>query len=235
MTNAYDFGSGRPKPRKLPTDWPKIGGSDFKPGPTNLFLTPEFRDVFRPGFTRLVYAGASVGLGLCAKTAAIPIYKISTCAEDRLGARMAENGRDEYASYYYFEGDYVHEEGWDRWYPSHLHPQQRPSPNSPVQAAERCVKVHLPQSMSPEAFDAAFDAEVSKGAIHEWAMTPDAARHCGYLGVSPATLIRYTVYPGWRLSPALELAGFSIFTGADRIVSLAERIILEHHAISTVG
>ena len=75
MTNAYDFGSGRPKPRKLPTDWPKIGGSDFKPGPTNLFLTPEFRDVFRPGFTRLVYAGASVGLGLSCRTTAIPIYR----------------------------------------------------------------------------------------------------------------------------------------------------------------
>ena len=38
-----------------------------------------------------------------------------------------------------------------------------------------------------------------------------------------------------RNSPALELAGFSIFTGADRIVSIAERIILEHYAITTVA
>ena len=62
-------------------------------------------------------------------------------------------------------------------------------------------------------------------------MSEDARRHCAFLGIEPSELQRFTAYPGWRLSPAQEICGFSIFSGADRLVALAERIILDHFGL----
>lgn len=84
--------------------------------------------------------------------------------------------------------------------------------------------------MNIEDFDAAFDAIVRHGAVDLWAMTDDARDHCKFLGddIDPAELQRFTEYPKWRLMPVQEICGFSIFSGADRLVRIAEQIIVAH-------
>jgi hypothetical protein len=82
--------------------------------------------------------------------------------------------------------------------------------------------------MTSKKFDFAFDALTRKGTIELWAMSEDARRHCAFLGIEPSVLQPFTAYPGWRLSPAQEICGFSIFSGADRLVALAEHIIPVH-------
>ncbi len=46
----------------LPTDWPRVGGRAFVPEQTDLFRSEAFRDLWRPGETREIYAGACDGL-----------------------------------------------------------------------------------------------------------------------------------------------------------------------------
>jgi hypothetical protein len=73
--------------------------------------------------------------------------------------------------------------------------------------------------MRPPEFDAAFDAEIAKGAVHIWAMTKAGTEHCNFLGVDPARLQRVTGYPFGatkKVSPAQEIVAFRTREDADR-------------------
>jgi hypothetical protein len=85
--------------------------------------------------------------------------------------------------------------------------------------------------MDGEEFDQAFDIETRKAAVDLWSMTDDTRKHCAILGVDPTLLQRFTAYPGWRRSPAQEICCVTIFCGADRLISLAEQVILRHLAL----
>lgn len=225
---SYDAPRGIRKSRPLPTEWAKVGGAGFTPGPTNEFLTEAFRDRYRPGDEREIYLGGCNGLAELSRIIAAPAYKVSTCAAGRLDLRMFELCRDRYGAWQFDGGKFVMDPGWDSWFPSHLHPRQRPSPASPVQARPRSVQVRLPAGMTAEEFDRAFDLETRKGALDLWSLSDDARKHCAILGVDPAIMQRFTEYPGWRRSPAAEICGVTIYTGADRVIALAEAIILRH-------
>jgi len=225
-------GNDPPKaPRKsgmLPTEWAKVGGKEYSPAPTNAFASKDFIDRYQPGEVREIYVGACEGQHRLAKLVQTPIYKVSTCSAGRLKERMFELQRDRYGACCFDQGCYLAEEGWDKWFPSHLRPMQAASPNSPVVAEARRIKVRLPQTLSANNFDIEFDALTRMGAVDLWAMSDEARKHCAFLGVDPSVLQRFTAYPGWRLSPVQEICGFSIYEGADRLISLAERIILHH-------
>ncbi|GHE71633.1 hypothetical protein GCM10019059_34150 [Camelimonas fluminis] len=181
----------------LPTDWPRIGGRNYHAHAANIFATPRFRSAWRPGGKKIaIYVAACAGLSELAQRIHIPVFKVSTCAVDRVWNRMRELRRDAYGAVYYSDGRHVREEGWDNWFPSHLTMHRLPSPDSPVCCSKRSLIVDLPESMSPGDFERAFDAETRKGAIDLWAMSPEGRDHCATLGLDSSVLRRLTEYPG---------------------------------------
>ncbi len=104
-------------------------------------------------------------------------------------------------------------------------------PNSPVEIHPRALTVHLPTTMTTAMFDDAFDREIRKGALDRFVATPEGAAHCRALGVAPAIATRATPYPlgaSPRHSPCVEIAVFRIREDCDRLVSIAERVVLRH-------
>lgn len=231
-TPALSLAGGSQNRRHLPTDWPRVGGREFQPQRTDLFLSEAFRDLWRPGETREIYAGACDALCRIARQLHLPAYKVSTCGKGRVWQRMRELRFDRYGAAYHHDGSYVVDNlGWDDWFPSQLHPRLPTSPNSPVRRDLRAIVVLLPDSMTPSMFDKAFDAEARKGALDAWLMTQAGRDHCAAIGFDFALAQRFTCYAGGsstRLSPAAEICGFSIWGGADRLSALAETIILRH-------
>jgi hypothetical protein len=219
------------KRRQLTTDWPVIAGRDFDPQPTDLFETEEFRRAWNPGpDRRACYAAGCEGLRKLNRILRIPIYKCSTTSADRVWDRSNESRRDRYGALWHNGQAYVEDAGWDDWYPSHLHPKRFPSPASPVIVQKRAIIVPLPNGMDPKKFDELFDAETRKGALNNWVMTQEGRNHCAFLGADPAIGQRLSPYRSAdqsRISPANEICGFSIHSGADRIVAIAENILLE--------
>ena len=220
------------KRRQLPTDWPRIGGRNFDPKPTDLFETEEFRNAWKPSdVRRACYAAGCFGLRDLGKILKMPLYKVSTTGANRVWRRMDELCRDCYAALFHNGEAYQNDGGvWDNWFPSHLYPQRFPSPASPVIVDSRAIIVPLPVGMTAEKFDELFDKEVAKGALNTWVMTQAGRDHCGFLGVDPTVGQRSTRFIAGeqsQISPANEIVGFSIHSGADWMIAIAERIILE--------
>ena len=166
-----------------------------------------------------------------AKSLNMPIYKVSTCAENRMPDRMAELRADAYASTWFCGGRYVSDADFDDWFPSHFRVTRPPLRNSPVTAAPRAITVTLPDSMTPAQFDHEFDEAVRAAAIDEWVMSREGRDHCIFRGVEPAFAIRMTPYRhggAARNSPARELACFRPKSDGNRLVAIAEIIILKH-------
>lgn len=223
----------------LPTDWPKVGGRDFVRHDPDIFGTAAYQDLWKPrGAQIAIYAGACDGLRALAKRVHMPMYKVSTTGSDRVMARRNELRKDRYGSSYYADGKYVREDGWDNWFPSHLNVCQPPSPYSPVHVGERSLLVDLPYAMSERAFESAFDQMIRLGSVDQWSMTRQGRDHCETLGLDPAILRRFTFYPGGtdaRRSPVREIVAINPMlrgSGADRLVAIAERVILEHLGLS---
>ena len=215
----------------LQTDFPRIGGRDFTPERTPLFASAEFQSRWAPsGVTRAIYAGACNAMGRLATRLCMPLYKVATTDSRRVWPRMNELRTVSYGSVYCDGQRYVAEPGWNNWFPSQMHVQTLPSPDSPVIITSHAILVPLPVGMTTEEFDVAFDAETRKGALDRWALTPEGRNHCATLGIDPAVMRRLTEYPGGessRLSPAGEICGFSCRgTGPDRVIAIAEAIIL---------
>jgi len=218
----------RRKSAALDVQWAKVGGQSLEVGPSDAFLSEQYRDIFVAGETRAIYAAGCTGLGRLARVLGMPLYKTSTTGEGSLNRRIGEIRRDRYGAYAFVNEKWLDEIGWDDWFASHLYATQLSSPNSPVRVGIRDILVTLPASLAPEDFDALFDAEVRKGAVDAWAQSDDARRHCEFLRLDQKTLIRHTLYPGGRFSPAREITGFSIYSGTDRLVAIAEGAILLH-------
>jgi len=227
------------KRRQLTTDWPIIGGRAFDPKPTQLFETEEFRKVWNPGpERRACYAAGCNGLRNLSQILKIPMYKVSTTGADRVWNRADESSRDRYGALWHNGQVYVEDAGWNDWFPSHLHPQRFPSPASPVIMQERAIIVPLPIGMDPKKFDELFDAETRKGALNAWVMSQEGRDHSGFLGVDPVIGQRFSPYRGGdqsHISPANEIVGFSIYGGADRIIAIVEKILLESVGLKPDG
>ena len=215
----------------LPTDWPVVGGRGANLAVPDIFDSDAYRDAYREGPKREIYVAASAGLARVAKSLNMPVYKVSTCAENRMPDRMAELRADAYASTWFCGGQYVSDADFDDWFPSHFRVSRPPAKNSPVTAAPRAITVALPDDMAPAQFDHEFDAAVRVAAIDEWVMSRSGRDHCVCRGVEPAFAIRMTPYRhggAARNSPARELACFRPKSDGDRLVAIAEIIILKH-------
>ena len=218
--------------RYRPSIWPRVGGLGRLPPMSDLFALAAFRDVYKPGLLREIYAGACFGLRRLSASLQVPLQKVSSCSSGRLVERMSELGADEYASQYLKDGRHVADrDGFKKWFPAHLHTSVRPAPNSPVSVAARALTVTLPDTMSAADFDSAFDAEVRKASIADWVATPEGRRHCADRSIDPAVAQRSTPYhwgDATRHCPAVEIVVFRTRNDPDRLISLAERVVLQH-------
>ena len=215
----------------LPTDWPVVGGRGANLAVPDIFDSDAYRAAYREGPKREIYVAASAGLARVAKSLNMPIYKVSTCAENRMSDRMSELRADAYASTWFCGGRYVSDADYDDWFPSHFRVTRPPLRNSPVTAAPRAITVTLPDSMAPAQFDHEFDEAIRAAAIDEWVMSREGREHCIFRGVEPAFAIRMTPYRhggAARNSPARELACFRPKQDGNRLVAIAEIIILKH-------
>ena len=212
--------------------WPKVGGPGLITGPTNIFLSDPFQDRFKANADheeRLVYLAACSGLATETKRGVgIPMYKPGVTESGRVAARMLELRRDEYASHRKIAAKWTKFSGFSDWFASQLRPLQRPSPNSPVNVDVRVIRVKLPEGLTTQKFDEAFDAAVRLGAVDAWAQTRAARVYCEAKGLDPETLEMATLYPAGILAPAREVCFTTMFSGVDRLVAIAEQIIAQH-------
>ena len=162
----------------------------------------------------------------------LPLYKISTVSPGRLNERIHELRADQYGAEHHDDGRYVLDRGgYDDWFASHNYLPRDAAPHSPVKIHPRALTVHLPVGMTDAMFDAAFDHEIRKGAVDRFVATPEGIAHCQALGVNPAVAMRGTPYPmgaSARHSPCAEIAVFRIREDSDRLVTIAERVVLRH-------
>jgi len=221
--------AGRPCPQ---SDWPRIGGKEELPSTADILASRRFRKAFRSQAAREVYLGASTGLAGLAGLLRLPLYKISTVAPGRLNERIYELRNDRYGAEHHDDGGYVLDPaGYDDWFASHIYLRRRANLNSPVEIHPRALTVHLPVDMTDAKFDAAFDYEIRKAAVDRFVATPEGIAHCQALGVNPAIAMRGTPYPmgaSARHSPCAEIAVLRIREDSNRLVTIAERVVLKH-------
>jgi hypothetical protein len=219
----------RPCPQ---ADWPRIGGKEGLPSTADILASRAFRKAFRSLAAREIYLGASTGVAGLAALLRLPLYKISTVSPGRLNERIYELRADQYGAEHHDDGGYVLDPaGYDDWFASHIYLSRRANPNSPVDIHPRALTVHLPVGMTDAMFDAAFDFEIRKGAVDRFVATPEGIAHCRALGVNPAIAMRGTPYPmgaSARHSPCAEIAVLRIREDSDRLVTIAERVVLKH-------
>jgi hypothetical protein len=213
-------------------DWPRIGGKEELPSAGDILARPAFREAFRSRSAREIYLGASTGLARLSAMLRLPLYKISTVSPGRLNERIYELRADQYGAEHHDGGGYVLDpDGYDDWFASHIYVTRDAAPNSPVEIHPRALTVHLPIGMTDAMFDAAFDFEIRKGAVDRFVSTAEGIAHCQALGVNPAVAMRGTPYPlgaSARHSPCAEIAVFRIREDSDRLVTIAERVVLRH-------
>jgi len=218
----------------LPTDWPIAAGRSADINvPAEIFRSDFYLDTFSPGAKREIYVAASSGLGRLSPLLAMPLYKVSTCAEGRLIERMNELRADRYGSAWFSDGRHMQDSDFDDWFPSHFQTGETAA-HSPVTTAPRHLTVTLPHDMAPDQFDIEFDAAIREAAIDRWVMTKEGHDHCVFRGVEPSIAIRMTPYrygASAKNSPARELCCFRPNKDGVRLVAIAELIILRHLGI----
>ena len=226
---ALSAKAGRPCPQ---ADWPRIGGMEELPSTADILASCAFRQAFRSRSAREIYLGASTGLAGLVALLRLPLYKISTVAPGRLNERIYELRSDRYGAEHHDDGRYVLDAGgYDDWFASHIYVTRDAAPGSPVEIHPRALTVHLPVGMTDAMFDAAFDHEIRKGAVDRFVSTSEGIAHCTALGVNPAVAMRGTPYPmgaSVRHSPCNEIAVLRIREDSDRLVTIAERVVLKH-------
>ena len=226
---ALSVKTGRPCPQ---VDWPRIGGKEGLPSTADILASRAFREAFRSRSAREIYLGASTGLAGLAALLRLPLYKISTVAPGRLNERIYELRSDRYGAEHHDDGRYVLDpDGYDDWFASHIYVTRDAAPDSPVEIHPRALTVHLPVGMTEAMFDSAFDYEIRKGAVDRFVSTTEGIAHCEALRVNPAIAMRGTPYPlgaSARHSQCAEIAVFRIREDSDRLVTIAERVVLKH-------
>lgn len=214
--------------------WPRVGGEDLVVMQTDIFLTEAFRDLFGDGDERrTIYVAGCHGVRDLARALGHPIYKVSCTSPSGVWRRMQELRNDSYGAAWHRDGEPVEDlNGWNGWFASQISTGYRPpSPGAPVEVDARSITVTLPLGMSPEEFDERFDRRVASACLADWSLSAPGLAYGELLGLDLQRFRRHTPYASGdvaRLSPAREICLFSIFDDGDRLVQIAEEVVLEH-------
>lgn len=217
--------------RYLHTDWPRAMARDAVAEASPVFDTPAFRDVYRPGDTIEVYAGAGEGYKRVSRALCLPAYKIGTTGRGQIPARFRQHKAERYASFWWDGDRYVEDPDFSDQFPGLITTTLRLSPASPVRATRNSVMVTLPDKMTAFEFELALRASLAHCALHTFIASADGLRHCAMLNVDPSVGIRMTGYnfgDARRMSPADEIYTLRPMIDGDALLAIAERIVLEH-------
>lgn len=213
------------------TDWPQIGGREFKPVPRDIFMGPAFREAYRPGDAHTCYVGRCQGLDALSKALQMPINKVSSCEDGRLMPRLEELGREQHACVFLRDGQEMTTDGFRNWSTYRPSRSLRASPNSPVIITEDALGVIMPAKMSRDEFDERYDRYVAHGSVGAWLDSRDGVEHCAKLGVEHCLGIRYTRRlrdSRLKTESAREIVVFRARSDYDRLIAIIERVVVDH-------
>lgn len=220
--------------------WPRIAGIGLLPLRSDAFTSGAFQRAYRPGTLVYIYCAGcgedhrmpTVATGLLgvARRLFAAIHKVSVTAQVKLTDRMRELNRDRYGSVTISaEGYPCSDRGFDNYMLQHILPDGTPLPGSPVSIGNRCLPVRLPVGLSRDEFEERLHARMHDASLNAWLETPEARRHCGQIGCTPAEFSRQTSYgfgDSARWSNAKEFYFFRPKTDdADRLIRIAEVIV----------
>jgi len=209
----------------LPTDWPRLPQWAATPA----FSRPEYRDLYRPGAQVEVYVGACAGLGRIVNALYVPQNKIGSCAAGRLGERMRELSREQYAAAWSENGNCRIDRDFNDWFAGFIDCSEAPSAGSPVALTERSFVITLPDTISPSQFERLLQRELLPIDARPWFDSPVGRRHCALAKTPLAISQRSTAYQigaAQRLSPAIEIYVFRRRSDPARLLRALEAIIL---------
>ena len=211
--------------------WPLIADGLDLPD-SAMFPWHRYSAAFRCGITCSVYCGVSDGMLSLARKSRLSLSKIGISTRPNLAGRMAEANTDRYGSLHEEDGRIVDSAGFDTWEPVRLPPAGEPGHPSPVERLARVLNVSLPNSMTVEAFDAAFTAMLNPCRVDCWIDTPDGERHCARLDIDPRTLRRMTAHVNpdgsVRLKRTKEIYIFRLREDTNRLIAAIESLIAKH-------
>ncbi|MGI3903087.1 MAG: hypothetical protein ACRYGP_30435 [Janthinobacterium lividum] len=232
---AAAMGLPVPEPRSASpasgSRWPRIGGADLVVTPNLTVETEEYQRRWRASEVVVwIYALGSPGVQTLAQILALPLFKIGT-TEGRIQSRLDELGRDNYGAAYRTPAGLVREPGFGprEWVAEQLPVTLELSPLSPVHPGVRSIGVRLPEGLTASMFERRFAAEVGKASLRKIIGSAGGQALCRDRGVDPARCRRVTEYAfgvDVRTSSEEEFVVFRPRTESDRLVAIAERIIV---------
>lgn len=242
LPRIQPIGSSAAVTRYLRTDWPRVGGSNFRPLTHDAFLKPCFALRYQPGFLVSVYLAAcgnapgdlkgTTGLLGVARRLQLPLYKVSAteCADPRI--RLKELNRDRYAANVIDpDGAFLQEEGFQQWTFQQFLPDREPLPGSPVIDQGRFFTVRRPHDMDKDAFDKLLHVRLKAASFNAFLQSRAGKAHCATLGLKPEEQMRYTHYrfaETPRIDPAQELYIFRpAGEDSDRLLGIIEKLIYD--------
>lgn len=213
--------------------WPRVGGSDLVVAPDLTFESDSYQRRWRASDTILwIYVLGCPGLHALGRALGLPLFKLGTTS-GRVQDRLAELGRDGYGGCYRTASGLVREAGFGPglWVAEQTPVTLNLSPLSPVHPSVRGVGVRLPVGMSHAAFERAFSAEIGTAGLGRLIASPGGQALCRERGVDLARCRRMTRYAfgaDVRDSEEEEITVFRPRSESDRLIAIAERIVVRH-------
>ncbi len=234
---AAEMGLPVPQPRSASPSsrsrWPRIGGADLVVAPNMAVETEEYQSRWQASDVVVwIYCLGCPGAQTLAQILALPFFKLGT-TEGRIQSRLDELGRDGYGAAYRTPAGLVREPGFGprEWVAEQLPVALTLSPLSPVHPSCRGIGVRLPEGLTASMFERRFAAEVGKAALGKIINSPAGRALCLDRGVDPARCSRVTEYrfgSDVRPSNEEEFVVFRPRTESDRLVAIAEALVVEH-------
>ncbi len=213
--------------------WPRIGGPGLVVAPNPTIETDEYQNRWRASDVVVwIYCLGCPGTQALAKALGLPLFKIGTTTTS-IQQRLDELGRDAYGSCYKTaDGTILRESGFGRrlWVAEQLPNTDNLSPLSPVHPSVRAIGVRLPVGLTGAMMERRVATEVAKAGLGQIIRSAAGQALCRDRGVDPARCRRWTEYrfgPDTRPSEEEELTIFRPRSESDRLVAIAEKIIVQ--------
>lgn len=161
-----------------------------------------------------VYIAGCEGLKTLSREFSLPLYKIGTTQGDLL-QRLAELDADQYAANYRHGKKMITEPGFNRWSLTTLDFDLPKAPNSPVWIEPRALRLRLPSSLAPDAFERLLRDALAGISLATWLKTAEGQRHFAELGIDLERVHRYTPYAYGAKSRVSRAEEIYVFRRAD--------------------
>ena len=213
--------------------WPRIGGVDLVVAPDLTVETDEYQRRWQPSDVVVwIYVLGCPGLQELGRLLGLPLFKPGTTTGG-IQDRLRELGRDGYGAAWRSGDRIITDAGFGAglWVAEQLPVTLDLSPLSPVHPSVRGIGVRLPVGLTYPTFERRLAAEVTKASLGQIIGSAAGRALCADRGVDPARCRRITRYVfGADVRPSSE-EEFTVFrprSESDRLVAIAERIVVRH-------